>query len=113
MTDLVTKPITELRALISGRRVSPVELVRAYLDRIEAFDGKLRSFITICADQALAAARRAEEQVVARAPLGLLHGIPLGLKDLLATKGVRTTAGSTILADWIPDQDATVTRRLA
>jgi aspartyl-tRNA(Asn)/glutamyl-tRNA(Gln) amidotransferase subunit A len=112
MNELVWKPIAELARLIATREVSPVELVRGYLDRIERLDGTLKAFITVCADEALGAAKAAEAQVLNGQPLGPLHGIPIGLKDLYATKGVRTTGGSKILADWVPQEDATVVARL-
>lgn len=112
MSELVWKPIAELTRLIAGREVSPVEIVQAYLDRIEALDGKLRAFITVCRDEALGAAKTAEAAVMRGESLGPLHGIPIGFKDLFATKGTRTTGGSKILAEWIPEEDATVVARL-
>jgi aspartyl-tRNA(Asn)/glutamyl-tRNA(Gln) amidotransferase subunit A len=112
MNELVWKSIAELARLVASREVSPVEVVRAHLDRIEELDGKLKAFITVSADAALAAAKAAEAQATNGHPVGPLHGIPLALKDLYATKGVRTTGGSRILADWMPEQDATVVTRL-
>lgn len=112
MSDLVWKPIAELARLIAAKEVSPVEVVQAYLDRIDALDGKLKAFITVCRDEALAAAKSAEAVVMSGQPLGPLHGVPIGVKDLFATKGTRTTGGSKILADWIPEEDATVVARL-
>jgi aspartyl-tRNA(Asn)/glutamyl-tRNA(Gln) amidotransferase subunit A len=113
MTDLVWTPMTELARLIAARAVSPVEVARAHLDRIAALDGKLKSYITVTGETALAAARAAEAAVMAGGALGPLHGVPVGLKDLYCTKGVRTTGGSRILADWVPSEDATVVSRLA
>ncbi|MEK7879279.1 MAG: amidase, partial [candidate division NC10 bacterium] len=78
----------------------------------EEMDGRLKAFITVCRDEALAAAKAAESAVMNGQPIGPLHGIPIGLKDLYATKGVRTTGGSKILADWVPAEDATVVTRL-
>jgi aspartyl-tRNA(Asn)/glutamyl-tRNA(Gln) amidotransferase subunit A len=101
-----------LAALVRERQVSPVELVRAYLDRIDRFDGRLRAYITVTADAALEAARRAEQAVTRGEALGPLHGVPFAVKDQLATRGVRTTAGSRILAAHVPDEDATVVARL-
>ncbi|MBI4591634.1 MAG: Asp-tRNA(Asn)/Glu-tRNA(Gln) amidotransferase subunit GatA [Candidatus Rokubacteria bacterium] len=112
MSEVAWKPIVELTRLIAAKEISPVELVQAYLDRIEALDGKLRAFITVCHDEALAAAKAAEAAVIDGQSLGPLHGVPIGLKDLYATKGTRTTGGSKILSDWIPDEDATVVARL-
>ena len=113
MTELVWRSIGELARAIAGREVSPVEVVQAHLDRVAALDGKLRAFITVSADAALAAAKAAEAAVMAGERLGPLHGVPLALKDLYMTRGVRTTGGSRILGDWIPEEDATVVTRLA
>jgi aspartyl-tRNA(Asn)/glutamyl-tRNA(Gln) amidotransferase subunit A len=112
MADLTFASAAELARMIAGRQVSPVEVVRAHLERITALDGSLACFITLTADAALAAAREAEAAVSAGRPLGPLHGVPLGLKDLYDTAGVRTTGGSRILADRVPAADATVVRRL-
>jgi aspartyl-tRNA(Asn)/glutamyl-tRNA(Gln) amidotransferase subunit A len=112
MNELAWKSIAELARLIVSMEVSPVEVVRAHLDRIEELDRKLKAFITVSRDEALAAAKAAEAAVMNGRTLGPLHGIPIGLKDLYATKGVRTTGGSKVLADWVPEQDATVVTRL-
>jgi aspartyl-tRNA(Asn)/glutamyl-tRNA(Gln) amidotransferase subunit A len=112
MADLAYASATELARLIAGKHVSPVEVVRAHLERITSLDGSLKSFITVTADAALAAAREAEAAVTAGRPLGPLHGVPLGLKDLYDTAGVLTTGGSRILAERVPSADATVVRRL-
>ena len=99
-------------ALISARRLSPVELVQAYLDRIDRLDGRLRAYITVTRETALAMARMAEAAVLRGLPLGPLHGVTFAVKDQFATRGVRTTAGSRLLADNVPDHDATVVARL-
>ena len=99
-------------ALVRDKQLSPVELTRAYLERIDRLDGRLRAYITVCREAALAAARRAEDDVARRVALGPLHGIPFAVKDQFNTRGVRTTAGSRILADNVPDDDATVVARL-
>jgi len=112
MTDLAWMPMTELARLIAGRQISPVAVTRAHLDRIAALDGKLRSYITVTGDAALAAARVAEAAVMAGDSLGALYGVPIGLKDLYCTSGIATTGGSRILADWVPLEDATVVSRL-
>ena len=110
--DLVFTSMTELARMIATRAVSPVEVVRAHLDRIAALDATLKCFITVCADAALDAAKAAESRLGAGEPVGPLHGVPIGLKDLCNTAGVRTTDGSTILADAVPGEDATVVARL-
>jgi len=112
VNELIWKPMTELARLIAAKEVSPVEVVQAYLERIEALDGKLRAYITVCREEALTQAKAAEAAVMNGQALGRLHGIPIGLKDLYATRGIRTTGGSKILADWVPEEDATVVTRL-
>ena len=109
LTDLSLRATSDL---IHRRAISPVELTEAYLARIERWNPRLNAYLTVMADDARAATRRAEAELTARTDRGPLHGIPLGLKDLLATAGVRTTAGAKILADWVPVEDATVVRRL-
>ncbi|MCH7712949.1 MAG: amidase [Chloroflexi bacterium] len=103
---------TELGNLIKSREVSPVEATQAYLDRIDKVDGKLNAYITVCRDEALADARRAEGEIAAGGYKGPMHGIPVGVKDQFYTKGIRTTGGSNILKDLVPDEDATVVANL-
>ncbi len=103
---------TKLSGLIERKEVSPVEAVEAYLDRIDRVDGKLNSYITVCREEALQAAREAEQAILRGSYLGPMHGIPTAVKDQFYTKGVRTTAGSTILWDFVPDEDATVVANL-
>jgi aspartyl-tRNA(Asn)/glutamyl-tRNA(Gln) amidotransferase subunit A len=105
--------IAEVAPLIAARKVSPVELVRAHLDRIDALDSKLFSFITVLPDRALAQAREAEREIMAGRYRGPLHGVPYSLKDNYYTRGIRTTAASRVLWDWTPDTDATIHARLA
>jgi aspartyl-tRNA(Asn)/glutamyl-tRNA(Gln) amidotransferase subunit A len=105
--------IAEAGALIGKRELSPVELVESRLSRIEKLDGTLHCFIRVMADEARAAARTAEAEIMAGRWRGPLHGIPIGLKDIYETKGVPTTAHSKVLIDHIPQQDATSVRRLA
>ena len=111
-TDLCYTPATELLTLIRGRALSPVELVRAVLDRLERVNPALNAFCTVTADQAMDAARRAEAQVMRGERLGSLHGLPVSIKDLTLTKGVRSMSGSCIFAERVPDQDAPYMRRL-
>ena len=105
--------ISEAAARIGRRELSPVELTQACLDRISGIDPRLNAFITVTADDALRAAREAEEAIARGDQRGPLHGIPLALKDLFATAGVRTTAGSRILADRVPEEDSDAAQRLA
>lgn len=110
--ELCTKSLTEIAALIERGDVSPVELTQMTLDRIERFDGQLHSYLTVTPERALAAARTAEAELRRGARRGPLHGVPVGVKDLCATRGVRTTCASGVLADSTPDHDATVVRKL-
>jgi aspartyl-tRNA(Asn)/glutamyl-tRNA(Gln) amidotransferase subunit A len=111
-TELVSLGIAEVAALLKRRALSPVELVEATLQRIEKVDPQLGAFITVTAEPARAAARVAEQEIARGAYRGPLHGVPVGLKDLYATKGVRTTNGARICRDAIPREDAAVTARL-
>ena len=103
---------TELASLIKSREVSPVEATEAYLERIPQIDGKLNSYITVTADRAMADARQAEQEIVSGNYRGPMHGIPIGIKDQVYTKGILTTGGSTILKDFVPSEDATVVTKL-
>lgn len=106
------KPITEQASMLRSGELSPVELTQAYLDRIAALDGELNAFITVMGEQALAQARQAESQMHAGEHKGALHGIPVAIKDIIFTKGVLTSGGSKVLADFVPDEDSTIVRRL-
>lgn len=97
---------------VRSKKVSPVELTRECLARIEQLDPKLNAFITITAETALAEARAAEQEIQRGHWKGPLHGIPIALKDLVDTAGVRTTAGSALFKDRIPTKDAEIVRRL-
>ena len=103
---------TQLADYIKSREVSPVEATEAYLERIAEVDGQLNSYITVCREEALAAAQDAEAEIAAGNYRGPMHGIPVAVKDQLNTQGIRTTGGSSILADNIPDEDATVIAKL-
>src|SRR5213596_2536701 len=111
--DLRSLTITGAGRLLRARKLSSMELTRACLDRIQQLDGTLKAFITVTADLALAQARRADREIAKRAYRGPLHGIPVTLKDIYCTRGIRTTAGSRILGDFVPSADATATARLA
>ena len=104
--------IAALAPRIRKKEVSPVEVTNAVLDRITAVDGRVKAFVTVTPDEARNAAKAAELAILAGNYLGPLHGIPVGVKDLYYTKGIKTTASSKILADFVPDYDATVVERL-
>ncbi|HZQ38052.1 MAG TPA: amidase [Dehalococcoidia bacterium] len=110
-SELTAMTVTEAAALIERRSLSPVELTRAYLERIERLNPTINAYVTVTAEQALAAAREAELQILAGGYLGPLHGVPFALKDIYDTAGIRTAAGSKILADRVPAADATSTAR--
>ena len=110
--ELLDLSLTDLVGLIQRREVSPVEVVDATLARIAAVNGRLSAYISVFEEQALQVARAAEMLMMAGHDLGPLHGVPIALKDNVATRGQRTTAGSKILADWRPAHDATITSRL-
>jgi aspartyl-tRNA(Asn)/glutamyl-tRNA(Gln) amidotransferase subunit A len=110
--DLPYLSLTEASALIKARRLSPVDLTRAILDRIDRLDARVGAFITVTREQALAAARAAEQDIARGTYRGPLHGIPFGVKDTHYTKGIRTTANTPVLLDFVPDVDATVVAKL-
>ena len=97
-----------LGRLIQSREVSPVEVTDAYLERIDRIDGALNSYITVCYEEARQAAREAEQAIASGGYLGPLHGVPVAVKDQFFTAGIRTTAGSNIMWDHVPDEDAVV-----
>jgi aspartyl-tRNA(Asn)/glutamyl-tRNA(Gln) amidotransferase subunit A len=105
-------PILELAELLRTKRLSPVELARDCLARIERLNPALHAFITVTAESALSQARQAGTEITEGRWRGPLHGVPLALKDLIDTAGVRTTAGSALFEDRIPNEDAEVVRRL-
>ncbi len=111
-TEIPFLPATKLSALIRSGDVSPVEAAEAYLDRIGQIDGKLNSYITVCRDEALAEAQQAEKEIAAGNYRGPMHGLPVAVKDQFYTKGIRTTGGSAILKDLVPNEDATVVANL-
>jgi aspartyl-tRNA(Asn)/glutamyl-tRNA(Gln) amidotransferase subunit A len=110
--ELTGLTIAGAARLIKARKLSPVELARASLERIERLQPTLGAFITVTADLAMRQARTAENEIARGDYRGPLHGVPFTLKDLYFTKGIRTTAGSRILADHVPDFDAPTTERL-
>ena len=110
--DLHYLELTEIAACIRTRRISPLEVARAQLDRIAALDGKLGSYVQVMADAAMAQAETAHAEIGAGRYRGPLHGVPIALKDLFWTKNVPTTAGTAVHRDFRPDEDASVVRRL-
>ena len=112
MTDLIKLSAADLSTLLTAGSVSSVEATRAHLDRIAAVDTDLHAFLHVAGDAALAAAARVDAQRAAGEALGPLAGVPIAVKDVLATQDMPTTAGSRILEGWIPPYDATVVARL-
>ena len=110
--ELLDFSLAQVAGLIKRRELSPVEVVEATLARVAEVDPALRAYISVFEDQARQVARAAEMLIMAGHDLGPLHGVPIALKDNVATQGQRTTAGSKILADWVPAHDATVASRL-
>jgi aspartyl-tRNA(Asn)/glutamyl-tRNA(Gln) amidotransferase subunit A len=104
--------IAAIGARISDKSVSPVALTEMMLNRISSVDPKLRSYVTVLKDDALKSAAAAEKEIASGKYRGPLHGIPIAIKDIYDTKGVKTTAGSRVRESYIPDKDATVVRRL-
>jgi len=110
--DLLFKTVGELSALVHARRLSPVELTDACLARIGALDPRLHAFAMATPDLARRQAREAEREIQAGRYRGPLHGVPIGIKDLCWTRGIRTAAGTAIHRDFCPEEDATVVARL-
>ena len=106
------KPLAQLAALLQAKQVSPVDLVQAYLDRIEQIDAKVRAYITVCHEESLAAAKDAERDIMGGRYIGPLHGMPIAVKDQFNTRGVLTTMGSRIFSENVPQEDSTVVARL-
>jgi aspartyl-tRNA(Asn)/glutamyl-tRNA(Gln) amidotransferase subunit A len=112
MTDLHFLTIAEASALIRSRKLSPVELTQAFIDRMEAFDNQLNAYLLPLPDQAKAAARQAEAEISAGNWKGPLHGIPIGLKDIYNTAGIATTGHSALFRDHVPAEDAVTVAKL-
>jgi aspartyl-tRNA(Asn)/glutamyl-tRNA(Gln) amidotransferase subunit A len=104
--------IAELAAKIQAKEISPVEVIRAQFDRIERLDPSLNAYLTVLSEPAMGEARTAEQEIARGHYRGPLHGVPVAVKDLFDTQGVKTTAGSVILKDYVPARDATVLARL-
>ena len=112
VTDLAYLPATEIRSMITEKQVSSVEMTQLYLDRIEALDSQFNSYLTVTSDLALETAAKADRAVARGDDLGPLHGLPISIKDLEMTEGIRTTSGSLIFADRIAAYDSVVVERV-
>jgi aspartyl-tRNA(Asn)/glutamyl-tRNA(Gln) amidotransferase subunit A len=112
MTELVYEPLHVVTERVRARELSPVEVTEAALARVERDEPRLNAFITQTPELALEQARAAEVEIGQGTYRGPLHGVPICLKDLLTTRGVRTTGGSRVLGEWIPETDATVVTKL-
>jgi aspartyl-tRNA(Asn)/glutamyl-tRNA(Gln) amidotransferase subunit A len=112
MSDLIRKDASELAGMVASGEVSAVEVAQAHLDRIAAVDGAVHAFLHVDTKGALASAAAVDAKVKSGEKLSVLSGVPLGLKDILATNGLPTTCGSKVLDGWIPPYDATVVTKL-
>ncbi|HEY5898386.1 MAG TPA: amidase family protein, partial [Burkholderiales bacterium] len=108
MKELCFTPALELARLLRARKVSATEVVRAFIERIERVNPKLNAIVTFLPEQALAAAKKADRQK--KRPL--FAGLPIAYKDLMPTKGIRTTFGSLVYRDNVPEQDGALVERL-
>ena len=110
--DLLTTTLADAAEAIKSRKLSPVELTQAALDRIDLLEPRLNAFITLCGDRAMEAARVAEQEIVRGRYRGPMHGIPYGVKDIFSTSGLRTTNGSKVFQDQVPSVTSTAVRNL-
>src|SRR6266850_5648228 len=111
MNDLSLQSITFLAAQIAARKVSPVEVLQAHLDRIKEINPQLNAIVTLAPD-AMQQAGEAEAAIVRGDELGLLHGVPVTIKDTIETAGLRTTSGSSMRAQFVPTRDSPAVARL-
>src|SRR5437773_3729393 len=110
--ELTALAIDEIRNLLTLKKVSAEDLVRAHLDRIEQKDKEVRAYLTLCPDRALAQAKKTDRLIAAGEPLPPLAGVPAAVKDEIVTRGVRSTCSSRMLENYIPPYDATAVERL-
>ncbi len=110
--NLAFTPASELASLIGDKQVSPVELTELYFERIDRLDTQLHAYLTLCRDEAMQVAKDAENAVMRGDALGALHGVPISIKDLEMSKGIRSTSGSLPFTDRIPDEDSIVIERV-
>ena len=111
-SDLTLQPAVSQAALLAGRKISPVELLDAHLAQIARLNPELNAIVTLAEDQARTAAREAEAAIMRGEPGGALRGLPVVIKDVTETAGIRTTYGCPLYRDNIPDRDADVVTRL-
>ncbi len=104
--------ISKLSKLIERKEVSPVEVTASFLERIDQMDGQINAYITVLEDEARKSSQEAERAILSGNYLGPLHGVPIAVKDIFMTKGIRTTAGSKILADFFPNSDENLKKTL-
>ncbi len=109
--NIAFAPASEQRNLIASKQISPVELTQLYLNRIEKLNPQLNAYLTVIGEEAIASAKAAEEKVVRGDELGPLHGLPISVKDLEMTKGIRTTSGSVVFKDRVPEHDSAIVER--
>ncbi|PIC64932.1 Asp-tRNA(Asn)/Glu-tRNA(Gln) amidotransferase GatCAB subunit A [Sporosarcina sp. P13] len=112
MSDLLFESIETVGSMIKRKEISPVELTKLSLGQINKYDSTLTAFITVMEEEAMEQARTLEAELQNGIVRGPLHGIPIAVKDLLQTEGVRTTGGSKIFQEWIPDEDATSVQKM-
>jgi len=110
--DLTTLTISQIQELLRSRRATAVEIAAAHLARIEQKDKEVRAYLSVCPERALAQAKRVDEKIAAGEPLAPLSGVPVAVKDVILTRGLRTTCASRILEDFIAPYDATAVQRL-
>jgi amidase len=111
VTELCYQPAVELAALLRAREISARELLAAHLDRIEQTNGAVNAIVTFCTERAMAEATAADEALAHGEDVGALHGLPFGVKDTHATEGIRTTQGSPLFADFVPERDELLVAR--
>jgi len=110
--EICYMPAHKLAKLIKTKKLSPVEVIQKFLDRIEKINPKVNAYCTVAADYALEEAREAEKKILSCVPIGQLHGVPVAIKDVTLTKGIRTTFGSRLYKDYVPNLDSLVVQRL-
>ena len=110
--DIPFLSAAETHKAIKSKEISPVEVVKSYLDRIDRLDSRLAAYITVCREEALDAAREAERALERGDAQGSLFGVPIAVKDQFWTAGILTTNGSRVYQDFVPDEDATIITKI-